>query len=148
MDEKNLDFPIFTIEAEELEEKIKEAIEIKEELQELVIELNETKKDMESSGKQLNFYINNIIDYDNKFDYKKHVVIFDDENNLYIYSYKDIKRLDFEKMQETLSLKKEFFKQKINNKQIYKCLDLIENHNDIYIDYETIKADSCHMKWI
>lgn len=141
MDKKNIDFPIFTIEAEEIDEKIIEAIELKEEIQEILEEIKEIKSNMDSSGKRLNFYINNIIDYNNKFDYKNHVVIFDDQNNLYIYSYKDIKRLDFEKMEETISSKKELFKQKINIKHINTCLDLIEQHNDIYIDYENTRED-------
>ena len=138
---QKLNFPIFTIECEELQEEIENVLELKEEIEELKSDIEEASSEMEISGKKLNFYVNNIINYDKKFNYKNHVIIFDDLNNLYLYSYKDVKKLGFELDKETLSTKKALHTQKINIKQIERCLNLIMEHNDNFYDYEYLKDD-------
>lgn len=141
MDIQNLNFPIFTIESDELNEEIKSALELKEELKELSEEMNNKKDEMNSSGKRLNFYVNNIIDYDKKFNYKNHVIIFDNLNNLYIYSYKDIKKAGYELNKDSLQIENSLYSKKVSIKQIERCLDLITTHNDNFYDYEDIKDD-------
>lgn len=141
MDIQKLDFPIFTIESDELQEEIENALELKEEIEELKAEIDEKKNEMESSGKKLNFYVNNILNYEKKFNYKNHVIIFDDLNNLHLYSYKDVKKLGFELDEETLSTKTSLYSQKVNFKKIERCLNLITEHNDNLYDYEDIKED-------
>ncbi len=126
----------FEVKCKEIDELLEEAISIREELYENSLQLEIIKKDMKVHGNRLDIYMNNIIDLDCKFDYKKHVIMIDNKD-LCIYSYKDLKCLNFENTYESIANKKELFRKKLPTKQILKSLDLAEAQSNTYIEYES-----------
>lgn len=137
-----LDFPIYTVEGDKyIDLNIDNIIKIKKNMIGLTSELKKFSNLTKTSGNKLNLYINNVLGI-NFFNFKKHIIIFNKNKELCIYTQEKIKKYIIEskysaaEILENLPITKNKFK--INIKQTNKCIELLEEYNLSYYKYEDL----------
>jgi hypothetical protein len=160
-DKKDLDFPVFTIIGDKnFDEEIKELAYLYTSIQDLSIELLEDTNDIKSIGKKLNMYVNNIINRDEPFDYEEHIIVFDKDKNLCIYTHEEVEKFlddnfddnddEIEDEDDFLDLIESFDeetdklkglpstddKYKLKKKQLDTCEFIVDAYNVSYLQYE------------
>ncbi|MCX7871639.1 MAG: hypothetical protein N2485_08780, partial [bacterium] len=125
-----------------LNEAVESAMEIQEEMKEILNELDDINNKLENAGLQLNLYINNVLKMKKPFDFTKHIIIFDDNNDLYFYDHKIVEKhivtsedidIDHSKILELLPKQEGY---KLAPKQFKKALDMINEYNKLALQYE------------
>ena len=126
------------------------AFNITEYINELVEELDQIDKELDVIGSKLDLYINNSYNLKKTFDYKEHIIILDSNNLGLMHKILDIekiaKKLDIEYMEYIENIEEQIInllpkpleKIKMNKKQIKKYLYLIEDYNNLFLDYDCL----------
>lgn len=158
MDDK-FDFPVYAIYGDEyFEEDLQELVEIQFAIGEIHDDINETNQKLEDVGAKLNFYINNIIEMEEKFDYKNNLIIFseegEDDKEVLIYEREFVNNHVEELVEEygdkwneehydeimdevgDIILPNTDKRYNVNDKQYQRLNDLVDEYNNLFNQYE------------
>jgi len=143
---EKVDFPIYTVDGSDLlNEHVDIAINLQIAMQNLSKELLDIRIELDRIGNQLNLYVNNSIKLKEPFDFTKQIVHFTKNNELCIYSFEEVQELvenydgQFESLEDLLDQlppKDETNKFKMNIKQANRCMDIVEEYNALWQDYD------------
>lgn len=132
---KDLDFSVYMINGNEFDGMVELASVLRSNISECSNEIEELQEEIESIGNKLNLYVNNMINF--KFSYKDHILLFDKDKIANIYSYKNLyNSIDEEDIEEKLN--EPLYSQKIKQSQIKRCVDYINNFNEVFLDYDCV----------
>lgn len=143
---EKIDFPIYTIDGSDLlNEHVNIAINLQLAMQNLSKELLNINTKLDKIGNQLNIYVNNSVKLEKPFDFTKQIVHFTKENELCVYLFEEVQELiknhegqfdNLEELLDKLPLKDENNKFKMNIKQANRCMDIVEEYNTLWQDYD------------
>jgi hypothetical protein len=141
-----IDFPIFSIHGNYLEDDVNEAVELRATITELNEHLDIVNKEMKNIGNKVDLYLNNIIKREIPFDYKEDMIIFTGENEICFYPHDIIEEyLDGEdeiipeEMFELLPPTDD--KHILNDKQIIRCFEMVDSYNNLFLEYQYLLFD-------
>jgi hypothetical protein len=142
-----IDFPIFSVHGNYLDEDIEQAVNLRATILELSENIDEVNKELKNLGQKLNIYINNTVKRKKPFDFLHEMIIFSDKNEISFYPHEIIEQY-MEESEEELEEEEVFGllpptddKAILNQKQTQRCMELIESYNQLFMEYEYMLYD-------
>jgi len=143
-----INFPIFSIYGNYLDEDIEQAVNLRYTIYELSSDVDEINKELINLGLKLNLYINNIIQKEKTFDFTNEMILFTDVNEISFYPHQIVEDLLDKSNEEEITeeeicekLPKTKNRVKLNSKQIKRCSILVDSYNELFIEYECTLCD-------